>query len=73
MAELDQFVFSVGGKGTCLNASLNIAIGERNKGTEILKNYIEETKKSLKNQRGRLVNQKTVRQLESAEKVYNAI
>ena len=50
MSELGQFVFDVPGKGECLECYLKIAIGEREAGTEQLKNFIENTEKSLKGQ-----------------------
>ena len=50
MAELGQFVFDVLGKGETLKCYLEIAIGEREKGMEGLKSFIDKTEESQKGQ-----------------------
>jgi len=50
MAELAQFVFDVPGKGETLKFYLEIAIGEREKGMEGLKSFIDKTEESQKGQ-----------------------
>ena len=65
MAELEEFVFKVPGKGETLKAYLLISIGEREKGVAILKKFIQETEQSLQNA-NRLQNLKVRRQLKQA-------
>jgi len=47
MSELSEFVFDVGHKGKTLEAYLNLAIGNLEKGISLLKDYILETKKDI--------------------------
>lgn len=47
MSELSEFVFDVGHKGKTLEAYLNLAIGNLEKGISLLKDYILETKKEF--------------------------
>ena len=72
MAELNQFVFSVPGKGETLEAYLLIATGEREAGMEKLKNYIAETREGLTEQQ-RTKFLKLSRQLKAAEDVQAAV
>ena len=48
MAELGDFVFSVPGKGECLECYLKISIGEREAGMEQLKDFITRTETDMK-------------------------
>ena len=50
MSELGNFVFEVPGKGTTMQAYLEIATGEREAGMKILKEYIDTTKEGLTGQ-----------------------
>ena len=47
LSELGQFVFQVPGKGECLEAYIKIAIGEREAGLELLKEFITKTETSM--------------------------
>ena len=47
LEEMEEFVFSVPGKGETLQAYLLISMGEREKGVEILKNYIAQTEQGM--------------------------
>jgi uncharacterized small protein (DUF1192 family) len=47
---MEEFVFSVKGKGETLNAYLLISMGEREPGMSLLKQFIARTEASLANQ-----------------------
>ena len=72
MSELGNFVFDVPGKGKTLEAYLQIAIGEREAGLEILKEYIKVTKEGLTGQ-ARLQNLKLQKSLKDAEDVFEEV
>lgn len=47
MIELSEFIFDVSHKGQCLEAYLNLAVGNLDKGYQILNDYITSTRKDL--------------------------
>ena len=47
---MDEFVFSVQGKGETLHAYLLISMGEREQGMQILKKFIASTEASMQGQ-----------------------
>lgn len=63
--EMQEFVFSVPGKGETLHAYLLICMGERVEGVGILKKFIAKTEASLKVQR-KVGNLKVTKQLKQA-------
>ena len=69
---MDEFVFSVPGKGETLNAYLLIAMGERDEGMAILKQYISTTEAELKTN-ARMQNLKVRKQLKQAQEVFNVV
>ena len=72
ITEMDEFVFSVPGKGETLNAYLLIAMGERDEGMAILKQYISTTEAELKTN-ARMQNLKVRKQLKQAQEVFNVV
>lgn len=72
IAELDEFVFSVPGKGETLHAYLLISMGEREKGKEILKSFIARAQEALEGG-GRLKNLKLKNQLARAKEVFDVL
>ena len=72
VAEMEEFVFSVPGKGQTLQAFLLISMGEREQGMAILKQFIAATEISLKNT-NRLQSLKVRKQLKQAHEVFNVV
>lgn len=72
LAELDEFVFSVPGKGETLHAYLLISMGEREQGKEILKSFIARAQEALEGG-GRLKNLKLKNQLARAKEVFDVL
>lgn len=69
---MEEFVFGVKGKGETLHGFLLIAMGEREKGMSILKQYIGKTESQVKST-NRLQNLKERKLLKKAQEVFNVV
>ena len=67
--EMQEFVFSVPGKGETLHAYLLISMGEREQGMSILKKYIAQTEYNMQQGSNSLQNLKQRKQLKQAQDV----
>ena len=72
IAEMEEFVFSVPGKGETLHAYLLICMGEKEQGMQILKSFIAQTEVAVKGG-GRVKNLKVTKQLKQAKEVYDVV
>lgn len=69
MSELGEFVFDHGHKGQCLQAYLNLAIGNLDEGHRQLKTFVEETRNEMN--ATRVKNVKVQKYLDQAERMYD--
>ena len=72
MAEMEEYVFTVDGKGETLRAYLQIAMGWREEGMELLTQFITKNESNLKLET-RLQNLKKNKVLKQAQDVFDVI